>query len=150
MSDTRIPPAAHPTLADDPPDHRPRDRFWPYVELPEEPTDDELAALDPDLHDALFGRVDRPFSITLSFPTFDGEACERAIALAQEAAEYRVVGEGEARRHRVRCYPGDARRLRDIYELVEAAKGCDVLIDDRPVPYARELWLPLVWILLLK
>jgi hypothetical protein len=23
-----------------------------------------------------------------------------------------------------------------------------VLIDDRPVPYARELWLPLVWFLL--
>jgi hypothetical protein len=22
------------------------------------------------------------------------------------------------------------------------------LIDDRPVPYARELWLPLVWFLL--
>ena len=23
-----------------------------------------------------------------------------------------------------------------------------VLIDDRPVPYARELWLPLVWFLI--
>ena len=24
----------------------------------------------------------------------------------------------------------------------------DVLIDDKPVPYARELWLPLVWFLI--
>jgi hypothetical protein len=24
----------------------------------------------------------------------------------------------------------------------------EVLIDDRPVPYARELWLPLLWYLL--
>jgi hypothetical protein len=23
-----------------------------------------------------------------------------------------------------------------------------VLIDDRPVPYARELWLPLIWFLI--
>ena len=27
--------------------------------------------------------------------------------------------------------------------------SCEVLIDDRPIPYARELWLPLVWFLLL-
>jgi hypothetical protein len=25
-----------------------------------------------------------------------------------------------------------------------------VLIDDRPVPYARELWLPLVWLVLAR
>jgi hypothetical protein len=24
----------------------------------------------------------------------------------------------------------------------------DVLIDDRPVPYTRELWLPLMWFLI--
>jgi hypothetical protein len=26
--------------------------------------------------------------------------------------------------------------------------GVEVLIDDRPVPYARELWLPLFWFLI--
>jgi hypothetical protein len=25
-----------------------------------------------------------------------------------------------------------------------------VLVDDRPVPFARELWLPLLWILTLR
>ena len=44
---------------------RPLERFWPYAEHPEEPTVDELAALDPDLHAALFGPRDLPFSITL-------------------------------------------------------------------------------------
>ena len=52
--------------------HRPIERFWPYVEKPEEPTAQELAALDPDLHATLFGRRDLPFSITLVFPPFDG------------------------------------------------------------------------------
>ncbi len=27
-------------------------------------------------------------------------------------------------------------------------RGCDVLVDDQPMPYARELWLPLVWFLI--
>ena len=33
-------------------------------------------------------------------------------------------------------------------ELVAPVPETEVLIDDRPVPYARELWLPLVWFLI--
>src|SRR4051812_49308469 len=55
----------------DPPKYRPLERFWPYAELPEQPTDEELASLDPDLQEALFGRQPRPFSITLVFATLD-------------------------------------------------------------------------------
>ena len=39
-------------------------------------------------------------------------------------------------------------KLRELYELVDGVSGCEVLVDDRPLPYARELWLPLMWILL--
>ena len=53
MSDTHIPSDTTDDRTHDLPDHRPRDRFWPYVELSEEPTDAELAALDPDLEDCL-------------------------------------------------------------------------------------------------
>jgi hypothetical protein len=35
-----------------------------------------------------------------------------------------------------------------LFEIVGSVPGCDVLIDDRPVPYARELWLPMFWLLL--
>ena len=64
------PPAIKP-MTSDPPKYRPLERFWPYAELPEQPTDEELAALDPDLHEALFGAQTRPFSITLVFPALD-------------------------------------------------------------------------------
>jgi hypothetical protein len=128
---------------------RPLERFWPYVELPEEPTAEELAALDPDLHAALFGPRDLPFSITVSFPPFEGEGYEAALALATASAEYRDTGTGAARRHRARFFTGDALRLRDLYERVGHVQGTEVLLDDRPVPYARELWLPLVWFQLL-
>lgn len=128
--------------------HRPLERFWPYADVPEEPTPDELAALDPDLHAALFGPRDLPFSVTLVFPPFDGPDHARAVELAKASAEYRAVGSGATLRHRARFFPRDVLALRDLYSLVGAVPGNEVLLDDRPVPYARELWLPLFWLLI--
>ena len=82
MSDSRIPDGYAPG---EPPAHRPGDSYWPYADVPEEPTPEELAALDPELHDALFGRTERPFSITLSFRPFDGPDGERALAPARSS-----------------------------------------------------------------
>lgn len=135
-------------MTPDPPKYRPLERFWPYAELPEQPTDDELAALDPDLHEALFGTTVRPFSITLVFPWLDVPRFDDAIGRAQGAADFRETGSGEGRRYRVRFLSSDVTRLRDVFQVVGSADATEVLIDDRPVPYARELWLPLVWFLL--
>ena len=145
MSDSRIPPGYAPG---EPPDERPNESFWPYADVPEEPTPEELAQLDPDLHEALFGAEERPFSITLSFRPVDGEEGERALALARAAAEYRTAGSGETLRHRARFHPQDAAKLHELFRLVDRPGECEVLIDDRPVPFARELWLPLVWCVL--
>ncbi|MFN7915574.1 MAG: hypothetical protein U0Q55_09580 [Vicinamibacterales bacterium] len=130
------------------PKFRPLERFWPYAELPEQPTDQELAALDPDLHEALFGTSARPFSITLVFPSLDHPGFAAALDRARGAAEFRETGSGETRRYRVRFHSSDAERLRDVFQVVGVSDATEVLIDDRPVPYARELWLPLVWFLL--
>ena len=108
---------------------------------------EELAALDPDLRDALFGPEDRPFSVTLSFPRFEGEDYEHALACARDAAEYREVGDGATLRHRARYFPDDAAGLKKLFEIVSRHE-CEVLVDDRPVPFARELWLPLLWFLI--
>ena len=129
--------------------YRPVERFWPYVERPEEPTADELAALDPELYEALFGRRELPFSVTLVFPAFAGASYGRAVTLARGSAEYRETGTGASLRHWARFFPEAAMALRDLFELVGGVEGCEVLIDDRPVPHARELWLPLLWFLLL-
>ena len=130
--------------------HRPSERYWPYVEKPEEPTADELAALDPDLHATLFGPRDLPFSITLVFPAFEGENFERALALAKASREFLATGEGRDRRYRARFFSTDVAPLRDLFELVGPVPGTDVLIDDRPIPYTREMWLPLLWFHLLQ
>ena len=130
------------------PAYQPEEHFWPYVELTERPTTEELAALDPDLRTALYGQADLPFSFTLVFPRFDGPDFERAVALAKASAEYREVGQGEQFRIRARFYPADVERMRELFVIVGRHPGCDVLVDDRPVPFARELWLPLTWYLL--
>jgi hypothetical protein len=68
--------------------------------------------------------------------------------MARASAEYRELGAGPALRHRARFFPGDALQLRGLFELVGPFDSTEVLIDDKPVPYARELWLPLVWMLI--
>jgi hypothetical protein len=128
--------------------HRPLERFWPYAELPEQPTDEELAALDPDLQEALFGANPRPFSISLVFPRLDVPDFARALEIARQSAEFREVGSGAAHRFRARFWSSDAQALWELFRIVGGSDATDVLIDDRPVPFARELWLPLVWFVL--
>jgi hypothetical protein len=135
-------------MTEEPPKYRPLERFWPYAELPEQPTAAELAALDPDLYEALFGAQKRPFSITLVFPALDVTAFPAALAIARASAEFREAGTGPALRYRARFWSSDAQALRDLFQIVGESDATEVLIDDRPVPYARELWLPLVWFLI--
>ena len=135
-------------MTEDAPKYRPIERFWPYADLPEQPSDAELATLDPDLHAALFGDSGRPFSITLVFPPLEVAQFDRALEMARGADAFLEVGSGEARRYRARFLSSDAARLRDVFQIVGGAHDTEVLIDERPVPYARELWLPLVWFLL--
>jgi hypothetical protein len=135
-------------MTGDPPKYRPLERFWPYAELSEQLTDDELAAIDPDLQEALFGARPRPFSITLVFPDLDVPDFDRALQFARNSAEFRETGTGSSHRYRARFWSSDAVRLRELFQIVGPSDATEVLIDDRPVPYARELWLPLVWFLL--
>jgi hypothetical protein len=132
----------------DVPDYRPVERFWPYVDLPEQPTDQELARLDPALAEALFGTPRLPFSVSLEFPAFEGADFARAMEMARASAELLEIGAPPRRRYRARFYPADALQLRNPFDIVSRFDATEVLIDDRAVPYARELWLPLLWLLI--
>jgi hypothetical protein len=140
------------SVSDETPDARPAtrplERYWPYVDLPEQPSEEELAALDPDLREVLFGIPPGPFSITVVFPRLEGADYPRALELAKRSADYGETGDGASFRHRARFFPSDALTLRDLFDIAGRDDRTEVLIDDRPVPYARELWLPLVWFLI--
>lgn len=96
----------------------------------------------------MFGAQKRPFSITLEFPALDTDSFGAALELARASAEFRETGAGDALRYRARFWSSEASKLRDLFQLVGGSDATQVLIDDRPVPYARELWLPLVWFLI--
>jgi hypothetical protein len=125
------------------PKFRPLERFWPYAELSEQPTDEELASLDPELRDAL--RADA--ASVLDHARLSAARRAGLFARARALARPRVsrTGSGAEPRYRVRFWPADAERLRQVFEIVGRGDATEVLIDDRPVPYARQLWLPLVW-----
>lgn len=135
-------------MTEGPPKFRPLERFWPYAELAEQPTDEELAQLDPALHEALFGAQPRPFSISVVFPPLDVPQFDRALQMARESAEFRETGSGGQTRYRARFWSSDAVKLWQLFQIVGGSDATEVLIDDRPVPFARELWLPLVWLLI--
>jgi hypothetical protein len=144
-------PASKPTdrVLPDQPASRPLERFWPYTELTEQPSEQELAKMQPELREAVFGPLNLPFSVSLVFPDFEGDAFDRALRLAKASDEYSETEADGRRWHRARFFTGDRpMRLRDLYLIVAGVPGNDVLINDRRVPYARELWLPLVWLLI--
>src|SRR5579862_3555662 len=111
----------------DPPKYRPLERFWPYAELSEQPTEEELASLDPDLQEALFGANPRPFSITLVFPALDCPDFPRALELARASAEFRETGRGASHRYRARFWSRDAAKLHALFQIVGACDATDVL-----------------------
>jgi len=124
---------------------RPLERFWPYADLPEQLSVDELAALEPDLQEALSdARPDRPFSITLVFTHLDLPDFPRALELARQSPGFRETGAGSQRRYRARFLIADAARLRDVFNVVGRSHGTEILVDEQPVPYGRELWIPLL------
>ena len=112
----------------DPPKYRPLERFWPYAELPEQPTDEELAALDPDLHDALFGVQPRPFSITLVFPAIASPDFPRALEPGEAAVRADGVAVVRARDEAVMLLAGrdEEEGPLDATSLADLVRGASV------------------------
>ena len=130
-----VPPKDHPALAGETPRYRPRERFWPYADLPEQLSDEEIAALDPDLHAELFGTPPRPLSITVSFPVLDSADYPRALELAKASSEYRETGSGSSFRHRATRSYG-SRRTNEPRALCYAEVNSPRSV--RPLTYVTE------------
>ncbi len=120
----------------------------------------DISQLSDEMAELLYpGRRPRPFRIGIRFDSFAGPGYERAVALARRSPAYReqplptgAASPGDAAGggclHQAAFDAGDARTLRELYELVGTRPGSELLVDGKKVPYAHELWLPLVWIVL--
>ena len=113
--------------------------------VPKEETD--ISQLSDEMADLLYpGRRPRPFRIGVRFAAFEGPEYERALGVARRSATYGEQPGPGGPVHHAAFEAGEARALRDLFELVRGRPGTEVLVDGKKVPYAHELWLPLFWI----
>ena len=76
------------------------------------------------------------------------EAVRRIESIATEHSTSEP-GPGQ-RRHRTTFSLAQVEEFHELYHLIEVSTGSaerELLLNDRRVPLARELWLPLIWTL---
>lgn len=118
------------------------DRLPPVVPKVE----DDISHLSDEMADILYpGRRPRPFRVGVRFERFEGPDYERALALARRAALHEDAAEDETVVHRASFETRQAGILRDLYQIVAGRPGTEVTVDGKRMPYATELWLPLMW-----
>lgn len=111
-------------------------------------------SLTPDLARALYPeQIVAPFRVTAIYPKLGGEA-GKAAARLEAAAEADEIVEasagGETPLHRTTFSLRQVEDFHELYHLLESTIGAveiDLLLNDKKVPLARELWLPLLWTL---
>ena len=115
----------------------------PRVVPREEP---DISQLSDEMADLLYpGRRPRPFRIGLRFERFDGPGLEPALALARESPVYREESGPDGPVYEAGFDAAAARTLHRLFEIVKERPDLEVRVDGKKLPYAHELWLPLVW-----
>jgi hypothetical protein len=119
------------------------DRLPPVVPREEE----DISHLSDEMADILYpGRRPRPFRMGLVFDGFAGPEFARALELARRSPVYRESEESGRPRHHAAFGADAAAVFRELFEIVGRRAGTDVLVDNKKVPYAREIWMPLYFI----
>ncbi len=116
--------------------------------LPEiiERREQDISHLDPRMVEILYPeRASREFTITVVFGPTDEPTYAEAVRIAEKALRYRKEGTGRRLRHYATYDVDRADALHRLFCLVGDHSSCELLVCDKKVPYARELWLPLFW-----
>ena len=123
-----------------------------YIErLPEiiERPEKDISHLDPRMVEILYpDRAPRDFTLTVVFGPSQDPGYPEALALAERAPRYRREGADRFLRHYATYSVDQVEELHRLYARVGHYPTCELLVKDKKVPYARELWLPLFWFFL--
>jgi hypothetical protein len=92
----------------------------------------------------------KEFKITIVFGVKAASNYERAVALARRNPTYAEERSGEWVRHSATYTPPDVEDLFTLFNLVCSWDDTEVLINNRDLPYATSLWLPLMWFYRIK
>jgi hypothetical protein len=123
-----------------------------YIErLPEiiERREEDISHLDPQMVEILYPeRASRDFTLTVVFGPSEDRKYSEAVTLAERAPRYRREGKDRWLRHFATYSVNEVQELRRLFSYVGEYPTCEILVRDKKVPYARELWLPFFWFFL--
>ena len=106
----------------------------------------DISQLSDEMANLLYpGRRPRPFRIGVRFDRFDGPGLEPALALARQSPVYREEPGRDGPSYHAAFEARAARTLLRLFEIVKERPDLELRIDGKQLPYAHELWLPLVW-----
>lgn len=85
------------------------------------------------------------FTITVTFGWKVSAKYEKAVDLARRMPTYRKAGSEEWVKHSVDFTPQDVEELFQLFNLVHDWDSTEVLVNHKRLPYAHQLWIPLMW-----
>jgi hypothetical protein len=87
----------------------------------------------------------KEFRVTLVFGHKTSPDYARAVDLAKRNPFYTEEGSGEWVRHSATYTPAEVDELFALFNLVHEWDKTEVLVNHKRIPFARQLWLPLMW-----
>jgi hypothetical protein len=87
----------------------------------------------------------KEFKITLVFGHRLSPDYSKAIDLAKRNPAYTEEGNGEWVRHSATYTPAQVDELFALFNLVHEWDTTEVLVNHKRIPYAHQLWIPLMW-----
>jgi hypothetical protein len=115
-----------------------------------EDEEEDISHLNDRMKEILYPKRYHPlFSITLIFPPDESPHYQEAINIAKKSPHYHTTDEGRFLRHYAKFDVSQIETLYQLHELLETFENSyEVLVNDKMLPYARGLWLPLMWLFL--
>ncbi len=90
------------------------------------------------------------FKVTIEFGYKISPKYKEAVDRARRMPSYFEKGKGEWVRHSATFTPEDVEELFELFKLVHDWETTEVLVNHKRLPYAFQLWLPLMWFYRIK
>ncbi len=97
------------------------------------------------LEEILYPKKTPAFKITFIFKTHLSEKYKKAVELAKKNPTYREEECASGLKHYVTYTPEQVEEMFQLFNLIHDFEDLEILINHKKLPYAHQLWIPLVW-----
>lgn len=108
---------------------------------------DSKEKLDSILHPQTRAKT---FKITVEFGYKSSPDYKKAVERAKKNPTYQEKGSGEWIRHSATYTPQEVDDLFELFSLVHEWDSTEIRVNHKRIPFAHQLWLPLMWFYRIK